>query len=74
MRYIVISLEAAFEIDNEVGESIRYTLEQLRGLAAARAVNFQILETDAEYEEWYNSPRIISSVDVPVPQTITFDI
>lgn len=72
-KYIVLTFEAAFEVDAHTGEAIQNTLESLRAEGAGRAVGSRILESEEEYEKWYVSLDRISEVEVPMPQIVRFD-
>lgn len=73
-KYLVVTFEAAWPIeDTDIHNALESALSDLRSQGAARAVDYAILEDDAAYEAWYGSIKRIHEVNVPSPQTITFD-
>ena len=75
MRHLVVTYEAAYPIEEtpDLQSALQASLDSLRGEASARAISYEILENDEEYEEWYKSLERIQEVVVPSPTTITFD-
>lgn len=72
-NHILVRFEAVFEMDADVGEAIRDTVEQLRSQAAGRAVSYEII-TDEAYQYWYtDQSHFLHEIEVPIPQVIRFD-
>lgn len=71
-KYIIVTYQAAYEIHGSVGEDIKSTIEDLRGLAAARAIKYELMETDEEYQNWYTTHGI-TEIEIPYPQVISID-
>lgn len=64
-RYVVLTIEAAIEIDQNLGNNIQSALDSIRETGAARAVNFTILNGEEAYQDWYKDPARIQEVEVP---------
>lgn len=74
MKYLVMKLEVCWGLeDTDFHNAIQSALDDLRGQGAARAVGYEILDNDEEYEEWYNSNRRIQEIPIPVTTMVSWD-
>lgn len=73
-KYLMVTFEAAWPIETtDIHDALESALSDLRSQGAARAVKYGVLESQEEYENWYDSNDRISEVEIPSPTTIAFD-
>ena len=72
-QFLVFNIEVCFDIDKDLAHNIQSTLDDCRGLAAARVVGTRILNSEKEYDDWYKSPERIQEVEIPVATTMKID-
>ena len=71
-QFLVLTFEVAFAITPRTRQEITSTLNELRGQAVAKAVSSRLITGDGDFDKWHKTPGI-HSVEVPMPQVITFD-
>lgn len=73
-KYLMVTFEAAWPIEStDIHDALESALSDLRAQGAARAVKYEVLIDDADYERWYASNDRINEVEIPSPTVIAFD-
>lgn len=73
-KYLVVTFEAAWPIEStDIHDALESALSGLRSEGAARAVKYDVLASDEEYEHWYASNDRINEVEILSPTVISFD-
>ena len=74
MKYLVMKMEVCWGMDDtDLHNVIQSALDDLRGSGAARAVGYEILDNDEEYDAWYKSNNRIQEVPIPVTTMVHWD-